>query len=344
MEKVKVLVVDDSLFIRQILTDILNDDSHITVAAQAGDGIEALQKMSEMTIDVVTLDLDMPNLDGLATLNRIMQMSHPPAVIIVSSYTQEGAVVTLSCLEAGAVDFVLKFPGSASGELQKLAPEIIKKVKIASTVNTEKLKNLYSRTQVTPTPPKEKKHEIVVIGSSTGGTVALERILPALPTDFSVPVLIAQHLPEKFVESLTNILQGTCKLSVVVVKEGDRLLPGKIYFAPGGSHTEIHKNETGEVYFTVAESSDILTPSIDKLMLSAAKVYGENTIGVILTGMGHDGMAGMKLIKESHGKTIVQDEASSVVFGMGKEVVEAGLADDIVPLDQIISHIIEESR
>ena len=342
MEKIKVLVVDDSLFIRRVLTDILNADPHIEVVEQAVDGLDALQILSKTKVDVVTLDLDMPKLDGLATLKKIMEMKHPPAVVVVSSYTQNGAAITIECLQSGAVDFVLKLVGSETGELQALAPEIIKKVKIASAVNREKLKPLYTQKTVDFVPKKENKMGAVVIGSSTGGTVALEHLLPGLPNNFPYPVLIAQHLPAKFVESLVVILRESCLLPIKMGEEKEIVQPGVVYFAPGGCDMQVIRDERDKICLTLIEDDAILTPSVDKLMTSATKVYGENTIGIILTGMGNDGLDGMRTIKEAHGKTLVQDEKTSVVFGMGREVIEAGLADHVLPLDKIAQKVVEK--
>src|SRR5882724_2996205 len=334
MEKIRVLIVDDSPYMRKVIADILSADEQIEVIGEVSDGLEVLEKIDQTHPDVVTLDVVMPNLDGLAALKMIMQKSNPPAVVMVSSYTSEGATLTLDCLRAGAVDFVLK----PSGSIFMIGQELIKKVKVAAIVDTNKLKKLPQAASI----KKEKKAGVIVIGSSTGGPVALEHILPQIPVNFSVPVLVAQHLPDKFVQSLTEALAGSCNLPVKKGQQGERVLPGVIYFAPGGVDMEVIKTEQNEVEIVIRENNDILTPSVDKLMESVAHVYKKDTVGIILTGMGSDGLAGMQSIKEAGGQTIVQDEKSSVVFGMGKEVIAHGFADKIVPLDQIIETAVEE--
>lgn len=335
MAGIKVLIVDDSFFMRKVISDILTSDPDIVVVGQASDGLEALDRIGELHPDVVTLDIMMPKLSGFSALERIMAIERPPAVLMVSAYTKEDAEITLNCLAMGAVDFVLKPSESAAHELDKVATELLAKVKVAAKVSPAHL------AAATPGPlPHAKKYGIVVIGSSTGGPVALELLLPLLPKNLSCPVLVAQHLPAQFVNSLTDRLAKRCKLLVETAVDGDKLSPGTIYFAPGGANTEVVRSNTGQMMLSVAPSTEILTPSVDKLMISAAKMYPGATLGIILTGMGEDGLEGMKAIKEAGGHTIVQDEESSVVFGMGRTVAEHGLADNLVPLGQIAEKIL----
>ncbi len=335
MAGIKVLIVDDSFFMRKVISDILTSDPDITVVGQAGDGLEALDRIEELHPDVVTLDIMMPKLSGFSALERIVALEHPPAVLMVSAYTKEDAEVTLNCLAMGAVDFVLKPSESAAHELDRVASEILTKVKVAARVTTDHL--------ATATPQVSehaKKYTVAVIGSSTGGPVALEQLLPLLPKNLPYPVIVAQHLPAQFVNSLTDRLAKHCKLLVETAVDGDKLDPGTIYFAPGGANTEVVRSNTGQMMLSVTPSTEILTPSVDKLMISAAKMYGGATLGIILTGMGEDGLKGMKAIKEAGGHTIVQDEQSSVVYGMGRVVAEHGLADNLVPLGQIAEKIL----
>jgi two-component system, chemotaxis family, protein-glutamate methylesterase/glutaminase len=335
MAQIKVLVVDDSFFMRKVISDILTSDPDITVVGQANDGLEALGRIAELHPDVVTLDIMMPKLGGFSTLERIVATEHAPAVLMVSAYTKEDAEITLDCLSMGAIDFVLKPSESAAHELDKVATELLTKVRVAAKVSSGHL------AVATPVPlPHTKKYGIVVIGSSTGGPVALEQLLPLLPENLPCPVLVAQHLPNQFVSSLTDRLAKHCKLPVETAVDEGKLSPGTIYFAPGGANTEVVRSNTGQMMLSVTPSTEILTPSVDKLMISAAKVYRGATLGIILTGMGEDGLKGMRAIKEAGGHTIVQDEQSSVVFGMGRAVAEHGLADNLVPLEQIAEKIL----
>ncbi len=335
MGRITVLVVDDSFFMRKVITDILTGDPEITVVGQAGNGLEAIERINELHPDVVTLDIMMPKLSGFSALERIMTSARPPAVLMVSAYTKEDAEITLDCLSMGAVDFVLKPSESAAHELDKVASELLGKVKMAARARPDRLP-----VSALPTALRTKKYGVAVIGSSTGGPVALERILPLLPKDLSYPVLVAQHLPAQFVDSLADRLAKQCKLPVQTAIDGAELNSGTIYFAPGGANTEVVRTSTGHIILSVNPSNEILTPSVDALMISAAKIYVGATLGIILTGMGEDGLEGMKAIKAAGGDTIVQDEQSSVVFGMGRAVAEHGLADALVPLEQIAKRIL----
>lgn len=342
---IRVLIVDNSFFMRRVISDMLSTDSEIEVVGEAVDGIDALKKIDTFAPDVVTLDLHMPTMDGMETLNRIMKKESPPAVIMVSGYTHEGATVTLQCLNAGAVDFILKPSGEISLDMQKVKEAMIYKIKVASATETAKVKNLGKNAQYSASsshPSQNRAFGVVVIGSSTGGPVALENILPQFPQNYPYPILIAQHLPAKFTKSFALRLAKICLLSVHEARDGEIVTPGTMYIAPGQADTMVVKKENGQIELAVRENEkDILTPSVNKLMQSAASVYQEDTIGIILTGMGSDGLLGSRAIKEAGGKTYVQDAQSSVVYGMGKEVVDAGLADNVLTLSQIVPTVIK---
>jgi len=341
-EKIKVLVVDDSLFMRQVISDLLNSDSGIEVVAKAANGLEALENISIFSPDVVTLDYEMPKMNGLETLEKIKRLEHAPSVVMVSGYTQKDADITLKCLSAGAVDFVTKPSGSLSMEMLKVKEELVSKVKIAAKVNPKLTLSYQEKTK------KISGHEFkidrnagaVVIGSSTGGPAALEALLPQIPQTFPYPVFVNQHLPKSFTTSFSQRLDKECQLNVEEGEDGVLVEAGKIYLAPGGKDMEVVNND-GVRIRVIEPHVGHETPCIDVLMTSVAKMYGKNTIGIILTGMGSDGVLGMEAIKNAGGKTLVQDEGTSVIFGMGKEVVEKGFADDIVPIDAIIDKLIE---
>jgi two-component system, chemotaxis family, protein-glutamate methylesterase/glutaminase len=338
MSKIRILVVDDSLFMRKVITDILQSDPGLEVVGDASDGARALQKIEELRPQVVTLDYEMPHLDGLQTLKKIVEKPTHPAVIIVSGYVEQGADVTLRFLEAGALDFVLKPSGTLSLDMAKVKDELIEKVKIAAQVDPRKhvvrVRGVANRKL-----GFTKQEGVVVVGASTGGPAALQVLLPQFPAHFPLPIVVAQHLPRLFATSFTTRLGAECLLKVVEAEDGMPLVPGVIYVVPGGTDTTITRAPDQAVFSVQDNTVDIETPSVTALMSSAAAVYGSDTIGVILTGMGKDGAVGMEAIKGQGGKTLVQDESTSVVFGMGREVVERGFADDIVPLDAIVEKI-----
>jgi len=338
---IKVIVVDDSLFMRTLIRDLLNSDPEIEVVDTAKDGKEAVTKITKLKPDCVTLDLMMPEWDGLTTLKHIMAGCPTPCVIL-SAHSREGANITIDCLNAGAVGFVLKPSGELSLNIENVKHQLLKEVKAASKVELRKIKSLAIR--------KPKRHrrklvcvnKIIVIGASTGGLQTLESILPSLPADFPSPIIVVQHLPNMFfTESLAERLNRDCELTVKVAENNEIIQAGKVYLAPGGFHMTLGSLPNREVTPCINEAkNDSLTPSIDLAMKSVAKIFNENTVGIILSGMGHDGCQGMKAIKESGGKTIIQDE-SSLIFGMPKAVIDAGAADKVLPAGEIAEAIME---
>lgn len=332
---IKVLVVDDSLFMRTLVSDMLNSDEEVEVIDVAKEGRQAIDKISKAKPDCITLDLAMPGWDGLTTLKHIMSEC-PVPVVILSAYSKRDADITIECLEAGAVGFVLKPSGELSLNIEKVKHQLLDEVKAASKVELRKIKSLAAR------KPKRRKrrlasiNKIIVMGASTGGMQTLESILPLLPDDFPSPIIIAQHVPNLFfTESLAQHLNRQCELAVKVAEDNEIIEARKIYIAPGGSHMTLRLLPSREVAPHIKNAkSDILTPSVDLLMASAAKIFYENAVGIILTGMGYDGREGMKAIKQAGGSTIVQDE-SSLIFGMPKAVIDAGYADKILPAGEI---------
>jgi two-component system chemotaxis response regulator CheB len=340
MSKISVLIVDDSFFMRKVIGDILRGEPDIEVVGEASNGAEALEKIAELQPRVVTLDLEMPILNGLEALRSIVKMPRPPAVVIVSGYVEEGAAVTLECLALGAVDFVLKPQGSFSIDLEGVKELLITKVRAAAEAGPSKLH--------TPSAPAERDWRykagggVMVIGASTGGPPALEALLSQFPDSFPYPIVVAQHLPKSFAASFADRLRRRCQLDVTRAEQDTKLKPGTIYIAVGGTTTTIRR-ESDELSFDVHKNNhDIETPRISQLMISAAEACGDKTVGVILTGMGRDGLDGMEQIKKAGGKTVVQDEATSAVYGMGREVVQKGLADAVVPLGQIAKTVNQE--
>jgi len=338
---IRVLVVDDSLFMRTLVSDMLNSDSEIEVIDTAQNGQEAVDKILKAKPNCVTLDLVMPGWDGLTTLKHIMEEC-PVPVVILSAYSRRDADITIECLDVGAVGFVLKPSGELSLNIENVKHQLLEKVKAASQVELKQINLL------TATKPQKRKHKlviidkIIVIGASTGGLRALDSILPSLPTDFPAPIIVAQHVPNMFfTESLAERLNRDCEL-VVKVAENDKIIQaGNIYLAPGGSHMTLGLLPNTEVTPYINEAkSDTLSPSIDLAMESVAKIFCGNAVGIILSGMGCDGREGMKAIKEAGGRTIVQDE-SSLIFGMPKAVIDAGYADKVLPAGEIAEALME---
>lgn len=349
---IKVLVVDDSAFMRKAISSMLQEDPEIKVIATAKDGLEAVQMVQELKPDIVTLDVEMPRMDGITALKEIMQ-KYPVPVIMVSSLTTEGAKVTLEALELGAVDFIPKNLAELSVNIVKIKPVLIEKIKTIAKRGIIKRKPVLKPTE-TPkqleTPKiepsrgrftSERKIGIVSIGTSTGGPKALQEIIPKLPKDFPVPIVIAQHMPPNFTKPFAERLNQLSQLQVKEAEEGEAIKPGVVYIAPGRGHMRL-KRRGIEAIVTISEDKEefIYRPSVDALMLSVAETFPGRSLGVILTGMGNDGAKGCKKIKETGGRVFAQDEESCVVYGMPKAVVEAGIADKVIPLEEMAGEII----
>ncbi len=342
---IKVLVVDDSFFMRTLVSDVLNSDPDITVVGVAKDGNDALGKLNSLRPDVVTLDFLMPGLSGFDTLKRIMREC-PTPVVMLSAYTEKGATVTIECLEAGAVSFVLKPAGAVSWDIEKVREKLTEEIKKASKVNIQKVESILARKRVKQLIVSgDIKEKVIVLGASTGGPPVLERILSELPSNFPAAILIVQHMPAKFTKSLAERLDSMSEVAVKEAEAGDIVEPGRAYVAPGGFHMTVKKKrvqDKAKVIISLSQDALVhgLRPSVDVTMKSVASVYGKNAVGVILTGMGEDGVEGMKAIKTRNGKTIAQDEATSLIFGMPKRVIEEGDADHILPVFEISQGII----
>jgi two-component system, chemotaxis family, protein-glutamate methylesterase/glutaminase len=340
---IRTLVVDDSFFMRKLISDMLNSDPSIEVIGTAKEGIEAIKKVKKEKPDVVTLDVLMPGLDGLATLKRIMAES-PTPVIMLSAFTKKGADITLDCLHAGAVSFILKPSGELSLDIDKIREMLLEEIKTSAYANVKKIKALPEKKPIQHLN-KPCKEKIVVIGASTGGPRSLELLMSSIPASFSFPILIVQHMPAMFTQSLAQHLNKNCVFPVKEAKAGDVIQEKNAYVAPGDFHLTIKTKKTmGKTKQIISLNKNPPVngsrPSIDVTMQSVANTYGENTIGVILTGMGKDGVIGMKAIKEHGGKTIAQDEESCLIFGMPKVVIENGYADNVLSLSDISEGIV----
>ena len=342
MSQIKVLVVDDSFFIRKRLVDMLNSDPEIHVVDTAENGLEAIEKIARLRPDVVTLDIEMPNMDGLTALVRIMK-ENPTPVIMVSTLTEIGSEATMNALLKGAVDFIHKPTSFGDAKLYNIKEEIVAKVKIASRARLRFAQSVSPKTTGAGDAvikAGKNSDKLVLIGSSTGGPRALLEVLPRLPKNFPAPIAIVQHMPPgPFIKSISRRLEADSQISVGEANHGDRLEPGRALIAPGGYHMLIEKGHV--VKLNQGPSVNSVRPSVDVMMSSAAAVYGSNIIGVILTGMGHDGAEGMTLIKKKGGRTIAEDQSTCIVYGMSRSVIEKGDADRVVPIDAVAAEIVK---
>ncbi len=351
---VKVLVVDDSIFICKAITRILEKDPNIKVVGTAHDGLEAIEKIKQLDPDVVTLDVEMPRMNGIEALKVIMR-DFPRPVIMISSLTREGAKVTLEALSLGAVDFIPKelYQGASAGiNLEKIEAQLLDKIKLIALKKPQFAQRVSSFTQTAPQVKPETRSalstkvrkgvvDVVVIGVSTGGPTALQKLISGLPKDLPVPGIIIQHMPPTFTGALANRLNSLGGPAVKEAQQGEFLEPGKILVVPGAYHMQLRKiGSRVSVVLTEEPKDTIYHPSVDITMTSAAQVYGPKTLAVILTGMGKDGLEGAKAVKNAGGKVLAQDEATSVVYGMPKAVVDAGLADKVVPIERMASEIL----
>ncbi|HLP00930.1 MAG TPA: chemotaxis response regulator protein-glutamate methylesterase [Opitutaceae bacterium] len=345
---IKVLVVDDSPVVRQAMTTVLGSDPDIQVIGAAGDPYEAVALMRETAPDVITLDIEMPRMDGVTFLQKLMAQ-HPLPVLVCSSYATTGSDVTARVFQHGAVDIITKPRLGTEAFLAEARIVICDAVKAAARVRPELLVRrppgrpaITAEAPLTSTPARARvaTERVIVLGASTGGTQAVSCVLEALPAECP-GIVVVQHMPEGFTRSFADTLDSFCRLKVKEAADGDEVLPGRVLIAPGGLHTMIKRQ--GARYFVEVRDGPLVSrhrPSVDVLFRSAARAVGSGATGVILTGMGDDGALGLKELKDAGAFTIAQDEESSVVFGMPKEAIKLGAAARILPLDQIAGTIL----
>jgi two-component system, chemotaxis family, protein-glutamate methylesterase/glutaminase len=343
MRKIRVLIVDDSVVIRRLLSDILSQDPDIEVAGIAPNGRIALAKLQQINPDIVTLDIEMPEMDGLSTLPDLRKTYPKLPVIMFSTLTERGALSTLEALARGATDYVTKPAnvGSVAAGIQSVKDQLIPKIKsLCSSVLAPSPTNV-NTSAVGPAKKRilnryPQRCDAVVVGSSTGGPQALGMVLKQLPATFPVPIVIVQHMPPLFTRHLANRLNQECPLEVTEATGGETLQPGMVLIAPGDFHLELRRQGV-EIKTAVHQSppENSCRPAVDVLFRSAAQVYGANCLGVVLTGMGQDGLRGAERIVDAGGMIVAQDEASSVVWGMPRAVTVAGLAHYSLPLTSI---------
>lgn len=340
MKKIKVLVVDDSALMRLLISDMLASDSVIEVVGVASDGNEAVRKTKELEPTVVTLDIQMPNLDGLEALKRLKREC-PTRVIVITGL--QSPDIAYEALSLGAIDFIPKPSGPYSPDIDELKDELIKKVKMVAQVDLAKVMPTLDSRKFKAASTKESLilKKVVAIGASAGGPLALERIFSDLKVDLPASILVVQHLPAGFTSSLVKRLNSLISFEVKEARGGESVEPGVAYFAPSGYHLTVSakRGKQGKLKLDKGQPVFNLRPSVDKLMASVAAFYGRAALGVILSGMGKDGALGMKAIKNKGGKTLAQDEKTSVVFSMPKAAIAQGAVDRVLPLGRIAKEI-----
>lgn len=344
-EQIKILVVDDSAFMRKSLTLLLESDPQIKVIDTAKDGLIAIEKTKSLRPDIVTLDIEMPNMDGISALKIIMKEC-PTPVLMVSSLTIEGAGITLKALELGAVDFIPKEMSFLSVAITGIKEELVSKVKaiyrskaIARRIRPDSFKETIKSKIEKPALSKlpKMRYNALAIGISTGGPISLQKVVPLLSEKTNIPIFIVQHMPPKFTASLADRLNSLSKLQVKEAEDNEIVRNGVVYIAPGGFHLKLDRDKANNVKIKISDKPDdvLNKPSVDVMLKSLQEIYGKNILGVIMTGMGKDGLEGIKKIKADGGHCIAQDEESSVVYGMPRAIVENGLADVVASLEEI---------
>lgn len=374
MDKVRIIVVDDSAFMRKAISDMIESESNFEVVAKFRDGRELVEKVDQFKPDLITLDVHMKDLDGLATLKELKKQGKSYPIIMLSSATTEGSELTLECLDNGAITFITKPSGSISLDIDKVKEKLIKEIKgITSSIRANKSRvcsrqtnpsaelkkniNMKDACISTKSPekrdiisrdkpvinnkpiPKNKRIDAVVIGASTGGPKALQEVLTKLPGNLNVPVFVVQHMPEGFTKVFAERLNKSCNMRVVEASDGMSINRNTIYIAKGGSHMTI--GSSSKISLNQEPAIWGVRPAVDKLFESAVNIYGGNLVSVVLTGMGRDGAEGTKKIKECGGITISEDKSTCIIYGMPKAAYETGKVDLVLPLDQVCNKITE---
>lgn len=357
MKRIRVLVVDDSAVVRQVVAQLLDEDAGIEVMGSAADPLLAMERMKKEWPDVIVLDVEMPRMDGITFLRKLMA-EHPTPVVICSTLTEKGAQTTMEAMAAGAVAIITKPKLGLKQFLHDTSDDLVAAVKSAAAVN---IRRLVPHAKPAPLqvpakntadvilPPASRAmtqttEKVVVIGTSTGGTQALEAVLTSLPA--VVPgIVIVQHMPEKFTGAFAQRLDGLCQITVKEAANNDRVVPGRALIAPGGRHMLL-KRSGAQYYVEVTEGPLVNRhrPSVDVLFRSAAHSAGPNALGIIMTGMGDDGARGLREMLDAGARTLAQDEASCVVFGMPKEAIKLGAAQQVIGLDSIPEQIVRYGR
>ena len=355
-KKIRVIVVDDSALVRSLLAEIINRQADMECIGTANDPLIAREMIRELNPDVITLDIEMPRMDGIDFLGRLMRL-RPMPVVMISTLTERGAEVTMKALELGAVDFVSKPRVGLANGLNELSTQIVDKIRVASVAQVRRAAPREAQAvpgstgAIAASAPvsagllgRLSTEKLIFIGASTGGTEAIKEVLLHLPAD-TPAIVITQHMPPGFTTSFAARLNSLCQITVKEAVHGERILPGHAYIAPGG--TQFSVGRSGANYVAVVDDGPPVNrhkPSVEVLFKSAAAVVGRNAFGIMLTGMGNDGAAAMRAMKDAGSYNYVQDEASCIVFGMPREAIAHGAADEVLPLTQIAPALIAKLR
>lgn len=357
MKKIRVVVVDDSALVRSLLAEIINRQRDMECVGVANDPLVAREIIRELNPDVITLDVEMPRMDGLDFLGRLMRL-RPMPVLMISTLTERGAEVTMKALELGAIDFVAKPRIGLADGIKELAEQIVEKIRVAASAQVKRAvpqpaaarAATSSEVAGAATPPPAKllgrvsTEKLICIGSSTGGTEAVKEVLMRMPAD-APGILVTQHMPPGFTTSFAARLNGLCQITVKEAVDRERVLPGHAYIAPGGRHLRIDRS--GANYIVIVEDGEPVNrhkPSVEVLFHSCAQVVGPNAFGIMLTGMGNDGAKAMREMKDAGSYNYVQNEATCVVFGMPREAIAHGAADEVLPLLEIAPALLSRLR
>lgn len=355
MKKIRVVVVDDSALVRSLLSEIINRQTDMECVGTANDPLIAREMIRELNPDVLTLDVEMPRMDGIDFLGRLMRL-RPMPVVMISTLTERGAEVTLRALELGAVDFVSKPRIGLADGIKELSSQIVDKIRVAAVAKIRRTSAAPAGATPVPSPgvPLDRPNnapigristeKLISIGASTGGTEAIKEVLTRLPAD-SPGIVITQHMPPGFTASFAARLNSLCVIRVQEAVNGERILPGHAYIAPGGKHFRVSRS--GANYVAVVEDGELVNrhkPSVEVLFKSVASVVGRNAYGIMLTGMGNDGAKAMREMKDAGSYNFVQDESTCIVFGMPREAILHGAADEVLPLTEIPSALLAKLR
>ncbi|WP_032122009.1 protein-glutamate methylesterase/protein-glutamine glutaminase [Clostridium amazonitimonense] len=359
MSKIKVIVVDDSALMRKIISDMLNEESDIEVIDIARNGEELLSKLEKHRPDAITLDVEMPKMDGITALKELKRKNIHIPVIMLSSISTKGTELTMECLEAGAFDFIPKPSGTISLDINKVRNDLIEKIRAAYNKSSAQVNRNFNKFEKRTQSLKEEREakrealrkrkeaetdalgkiDAVVIGASTGGPKALYTVVTALPVNLGVPVIIVQHMPAGFTKAFAERLNNNSDIKVVEAFDGQNIEKNVVYIAPGGFHLEVGGD--GKLHLNTEPTIWGVRPAVDKLFISASKIYGSRLMSVVLTGMGRDGAGGTVEVKSRGGFTLSEDESTCTIYGMPKAAYETGKVDLVLPLEEIPVHIVK---
>lgn len=347
MNKIRVFIVDDSALMRKIISDLVNSQPDMEVVAVAKNGQELLDKLEKISVDVITLDIEMPVMDGILTLKELKRRKIEYPIIMLSSVSTKSTELTMDSLEAGAFDFVRKPGGAISLNIENVKDELLSKIKVAFYKNDNNASKIINRKNVKIDTKSIVKKECnfpgsidaVVIGASTGGPKALYTVITSFPEYIGVPVFVVQHMPPGFTKAFADRINANCKLKVTEATDNEKIEKNTVYIAPGGFHMEVGSDK--KIHLNKEPSIWGVRPAVDKLFISASKVYGSRVVSAILTGMGKDGAQGTCNIKDNGGFTISEDEETCTIYGMPKAAYETGKVDMVLPLNEITPQIVK---